>query len=61
MHDFWKAEQPDERMNDKINFTKNLALAGAMALMGVNEPWPASVPKPRPVQRVKRVLREIVA
>jgi putative oxidoreductase len=33
MHDFWKAEQPEQRMNDKINFTKNLALAGgAMAL-----------------------------
>jgi putative oxidoreductase len=58
MHDFWKAEQPDERMNDMINFTKNLALAGgAMALMGVEEPWPASVPKPKAIERVKRMLR----
>lgn len=45
MHDFWKAEDPAQRMNDMINFTKNLALlGGALALMGVEEPWPASVP-----------------
>ncbi|PYV61224.1 MAG: DoxX family protein, partial [Acidobacteria bacterium] len=44
MHDFWKQEEPQQRMNDMINFTKNLALAGAAtALMGVEEPWPASV------------------
>jgi hypothetical protein len=45
MHDFWKAEDPAQRMNDMINFSKNLALlGGALALMGVEEPWPASVP-----------------
>jgi putative oxidoreductase len=45
MHDFWRQEQPEQRMNDMINFTKNVALAGgAMALMGVEEPWPVSVP-----------------
>ncbi len=28
-----------------INFSKNMALlGGALALMGVEEPWPASVP-----------------
>jgi hypothetical protein len=28
-----------------VNFTKNLALlGGALALMGMEEPWPASVP-----------------
>ena len=45
MHNFWKVEDPAQRMNDMINFSKNLALlGGALALMGVEEPWPASVP-----------------
>ena len=63
MHDFWKQEEPQQRMNDMINFTKNLALAGAAtALMGVEEPWPASVtPKPTARQRAKRILRESIA
>jgi len=62
MHDFWN-EPEEQRMNDMINFTKNTALVGgAMALMGVEEPWPASVsvlaPKPN---IVKRWLREVAA
>ena len=64
MHDFWKQENPEQRMNDMINFTKNLALVGgAMALMGVEEPWPASVPalKPSARKRAKRFLRETIA
>ena len=64
MHDFWRQEQPEQRMNDMVNFTKNLALAGgATVLMGVEEPWPASVPvtKPKPIDRVKRFLREVAA
>lgn len=57
MHDFWKAEQPEQRMNDMINFTKNLALlGGAVALMGVEEPWPVSVPVLQP-KRSRRALR----
>jgi uncharacterized membrane protein YphA (DoxX/SURF4 family) len=45
MHDFWNVEDPDRRMNETINFTKNLALLGsAMALMSLEEPWPASLP-----------------
>ena len=45
MHNFWKVEDPAQRMNEMINFSKNLALlGGALALMGVEEPWPASVP-----------------
>ena len=48
MHDFWNANDPQQRQNDMINFMKNLALSGgALALMGVEEPWPASVPLPR--------------
>jgi len=63
MHDFWKQEQPEKRMNETINFTKNLALAGgAMALMGVEEPWPASVPVLAPkTNPVKRFLRDVAA
>ncbi len=49
MHDFWNAEDPNQRQNDMINFTKNLALMGAaLALLGVDEPWPASVPVAQP-------------
>jgi putative oxidoreductase len=45
MHDFWRVEEPNQRMNEMINFGKNMALiGGALALMGVDEPWPASIP-----------------
>jgi uncharacterized membrane protein YphA (DoxX/SURF4 family) len=65
MHDFWKAEDQQQRMNDTINFMKNLALAGAaMALTAIEEPWPASVEelkKPSPIKRAKRFLRDVAA
>ena len=64
MHDFWRQEQPEQRMHDMVNFTKNLGLAGgAIALMGVEEPWAASVSvsKPKPMHRVKRWLRDVAA
>jgi putative oxidoreductase len=49
MHDFWKHEDPSQRQAEMINFMKNLALAGgALALMGVDEPWPASIPVAKP-------------
>ncbi len=52
MHDFWKQEDPYQRQNDMIHFMKNLAMAGgALALMGVEEPWPVSVPVARPSLR----------
>ena len=62
MHDFWN-EDAEQRMNDMINFTKNLALVGgATALMGVEEPWPVSVsPQPTVRQRAKKMLRESIA
>ena len=45
MHDFWRIQDPAQRMHETINFTKNLALLGAaLALLGVDEPWPISVP-----------------
>jgi putative oxidoreductase len=64
MHDFWKLEDPNQRMNEMINFTKNMALAGAaLALMSVREPWPVSVPvaQPKPVRRWRAALGQPVA
>ena len=44
MHDFWNAQDPGEHMNQMIHFSKNIALLGAaLALLGVPEPWPASL------------------
>ena len=64
MHDFWQAEDPNQRTNDMVNFAKNMALlGGAAALAAVKEPWPASVPFARPgkMQRVRRALRKSIA
>jgi len=64
IHDFWKAEDPNQRQNDMINFMKNVALLGAaLALMGVEEPWPVSVPvgQPEPAERIRRFGRKSVA
>lgn len=60
MHDFWKTEDPGQRMNDTINFSKNMALLGAaLALMEIEEPWRASVPVKEP--RVFKRLRKLAA
>jgi hypothetical protein len=51
-------------MNDMINFSKNMALLGAaLALMGVEEPWPASVPIAQPdfYQRMSQGLKRVAA
>jgi putative oxidoreductase len=64
MHDFWRHEDPNARNNEMINFMKNLALAGgALALMGVDEPWEASVPIARPglADRVRTIGRKLAA
>jgi uncharacterized membrane protein YphA (DoxX/SURF4 family) len=64
MHDFWKQEDPNQRMNDMINFSKNMALlGGALALMGVEEPWPASLPVAQPdyYKRMRQGIRKIAA
>jgi putative oxidoreductase len=46
MHDFWK-QQGEARENEMIHFMKNTALlGGALALAGVEEPWPVSIPLP---------------
>ena len=64
MHDFWRNEDPNERQKNMIDFMKNAALAGgALALMGVDEPWEASVPLGQPGfgKRVKKLARRIAA
>ena len=43
MHAFWRAEGEQARMQEFVNFTKNMALAGAACLASaIPEPWPAS-------------------
>jgi len=45
MHNFWSVQEPGQRLNEMINFSKNMALLGsALALMGLDEPWPMSIP-----------------
>ena len=64
MHDFWNMEDPQQRQNEMVNFTKNLALAaGALALAGVEEPWPASLytEKPSGIERLRRLTRDRIA
>jgi uncharacterized membrane protein YphA (DoxX/SURF4 family) len=44
MHAFWKAPDAMARMNDLVNFSKNLALLGSgLMFLGIPEPWPLSV------------------
>lgn len=44
MHRFWEVEDPNQRVTEMTQFAKNVALIGAaLALMQVNEPWPASI------------------
>jgi putative oxidoreductase len=65
MHNFWSQEDPDRKMQEMINFSKNMALlGGALALGGVEEPWPLSVPTERPnrvVRMVKKARQRLAA
>lgn len=64
MHDFWAREDPGQRQSEMINFVKNLALAGgALALMGVEEPWEASVPAGQHTlsKKLRKIGRTIAA
>jgi hypothetical protein len=41
MHAFWKEEDAHQRMNEMVNFTKNMALVGSSFLVSAHpEPWP---------------------
>lgn len=64
IHDFWHVDDPGQRMNEVVNFSKNLALLGAaLLLFGVEEPWPASLPAKRRSgpQRVLDFTRRLAA
>ena len=44
MHQFWTHADPMMRINDQVNFEKNVALLGAAwMLLLVPEPWPMSL------------------
>jgi uncharacterized membrane protein YphA (DoxX/SURF4 family) len=44
MHRFWEEQNPERRMAETINFTKNMALVGAALMMlELDEPWPVSI------------------
>jgi putative oxidoreductase len=44
MHRFWEEADAQKRQNEMVNFMKNMALVGAaMALMQIEQPWPASI------------------
>jgi len=67
MHRFWDEQDPQARQAEMINFMKNVALIGAaLTMMGIDEPWPASVDKARQeedmyVQLGGRELRSLPA
>ncbi|HKS75696.1 MAG TPA: DoxX family protein [Terriglobales bacterium] len=62
MHDFWRSQDPNERQSNMVDFMKNAALAGgALALMGVEEPWEASVGKASVGKKLRKAVRSIAA
>jgi len=65
MHDFWKHTDPEQRTTEMLHFSKNIALLGAgLALLGVGEPWPISLPEeqqPNALKQVRRTARDLIA
>ena len=44
MHQYWKHTDPMMRINDQVNFLKNVALLGAAwMLLMIPQPWPISL------------------
>jgi putative oxidoreductase len=44
VHAFWRIDDQSERMQEMVNFTKNLALIGGAAFVAaLPEPWPAAM------------------
>ncbi len=40
IHDFWRVQDPQRRMAEKVNFLKNLALLGAILMLPyIPRPW----------------------
>jgi putative oxidoreductase len=63
MHDFWAVPEK-QQMTEFVNFTKNMALLGAtLVLLGIKEPWPASLPvrQPGPMEKAVRFASRLAA
>ena len=44
MHQYWKHTDPMMRINDQVNFMKNVAILGASwILLMLPQPWPNSL------------------
>jgi len=44
MHQYWKHTDPMMRINDQVNFMKNVAILGASwMLLMIDQPWPMSL------------------
>jgi putative oxidoreductase len=44
MHAFWKQEDQQQKMNEMVHFSKNVAmLGGALLAAAAPEPWPAAI------------------
>ncbi len=44
MHKFWKVQDPQQRMAEKMNFMRNIAFLGAvLILLFVPTPWPYAI------------------
>jgi uncharacterized membrane protein YphA (DoxX/SURF4 family) len=44
MHQYWKHTDPMMRINDQVNFMKNVAILGASwMLVAIPQPWPTSL------------------
>lgn len=44
MHAFWEQDDAQQKMNEMVHFSKNMAmLGGAMLAAAIPEPWPAAV------------------
>jgi len=44
MHNFWAVQDPMQKMNEMINFTKNWALIGyTLMILAVPQPWMYSI------------------
>ncbi len=44
MHNFWAVQDPQMKMMETINFTKNMALLGAaLMVLAIPGPWPFSL------------------
>jgi putative oxidoreductase len=44
MHNFWAIQDPMQKMGERVNFTKNMALVGcALMFLAIPQPWPYSI------------------